>query len=106
MNKQVDDGPVIKQTNFLISETETVSSLTEKCYTHLYDLFVEIMQIIKNKQPLPISSLDWNREPYTRKGLDELCEIRSNMSLDEVARRIRATTYPGMPGPFVRMGVD
>jgi hypothetical protein len=41
----------------------------------------------------PESSEDWTRKPYKRKELDELCELRDDMSEEEIQRRIKATTY-------------
>ena len=46
----------------------------------------------------------WLRKPYTRRELDALCEIRLDMSDDEINRRVKATTYPDMPGAYIKIG--
>jgi hypothetical protein len=36
---------------------------------------------------------DWQRKPYTSKELDELSEIKPDMIIGEIEKRIKATTY-------------
>ena len=36
-----------------------------------------------------------------RKELNALCEITPDMDEQEIKRRIRATSFPGMPGAYV-----
>ena len=43
--------------------------------------------------PLPEEEETWARKPYTRKELDALCLITPDMELQEIYRRIKATTY-------------
>lgn len=43
---------------------------------------------------------DWEREPFTRRQLNELGRITADMSNDEVERRVRAMRFPDKPGVF------
>ena len=55
--------------------------------------FYSIINRIFNNQELPSSKEKWERKPYTRKELDELCIITPEMSLKEIEKRIKSTTY-------------
>jgi hypothetical protein len=55
-------------------------------------------------KPLPLSQEKWTRKPYTRKQLNELCELTPDMSPEEKARRIRATTYGDKVWAYIREG--
>lgn len=61
------------------------------------------MECILQGRPLPASDEKWKRKPYTRKELNELCEIKPGMSDEEINRRIKATTYK-TPWAFTRIG--
>jgi len=59
--------------------------------------------LIISGKPLPESKEHWKRKPYTRRELNNLCAITKDMSADKVIRRIKATTYPDIPGAFIEM---
>lgn len=102
MNAKVDTGDIIKVSHFPIYKDETVESLKLKSMIHLLKLFQNIIDLIYFKKPLPQSKEYWKRKPYTRKELNELCKIDVNaMSQIEIKNRIRATTYPKAPGPYI-----
>ena len=46
-----------------------------------------------------MSDLKWERKPYTRKELNDLCKLSKKMSDEEITKRVKATTFPGKPGP-------
>lgn len=103
MKAVVDTGNIIAVRRFPLQADDTVYEVTQHCYQLIEELFYEIMQCIQNGQPLPASKENWSRKPYTRKQLDELCEIKPGMSEEEIERRIRATTYK-YPWAFTRIG--
>lgn len=100
----VDTGAIIAVRRFPLRPTDTVYSLTQRCYAHIWELFHEIVALILTGQGLPRSKEDWRREPYRRRQLDELCRLTPEMPPQEIRRRIRATFFPGMPGPYVELG--
>ena len=53
------------------------------------------MSIIVSGKNLPISKEKWTKRPYTRKELNELAQISTDMTKDEIAKRIRATSFGG-----------
>ena len=87
MNPKVDTGKIIAVKRFPIFETDTVHSLTEGCYGNILTLFYEIAQLILSGDDLPQSDEFWKRKPYTRKELNELCKITSDMSEEEVIKK-------------------
>ena len=93
MESKVDTGRIISVKSFPISSTDTVATLTSKTYDIQLVQFFEVMELILNGEELPKSEQQWQRKAYTRKELDELGRIIPTMSKNEIARRIRATSY-------------
>lgn len=93
MLSKVDTGELIAVRRFPVLDTDTVYSVTQRCYAEILHLFYELMTGILMGKPLPQSAEKWTRKPYKRKDLDELCELRPGMSEEEVQRRIKATTF-------------
>jgi len=103
MKATVDTGNIIAVKRFPISDSDTVYGITQHCYKLLEEMFYEIMECILQSKPLPSSDEKWARKPYTRKQLNELCEIKPGMSEEEIEKRIKATTYK-YPWAFTKIG--
>ena len=103
MKARVDSGRIIAVERFPIFEADTVYSLTQRCYAFIYIAFIKTLNAIVKGEPLPESSEVWKRDPYTRKELNDLCRITGGMDDEEIRKRIKATTYPGMPGAYIEM---
>ncbi len=104
MAAKVDTGPIIAVRRFAVFPADTVWSVTQRCYAHILVLFYEVLSNILAGEPLPVSKETWTRRAYKRSELNELCRLTPDMTPGEQARRIRATTYPGMPGPWLDRG--
>lgn len=98
MAEKVDTGAIILVERFSIYPEDTVYSLTQRCYAHIYIAFTKIFEGILKEQPLPKSKEHWQRKPFTRNELNELCRINPGMDKEEINRRVKATAFPGMPG--------
>jgi methionyl-tRNA formyltransferase len=103
MKSKVDSGSIIQVKRFVIKETDTVYGITQHCYQLIEESFYEIMNLVLNSQPLPVTNEVWKRKPFNRKQLDELCYIRPEMSEEEINKRIRATSYK-TPWAFTKIG--
>lgn len=103
MEEGVDRGKIIAVKTFSMAGNESVHTLKEKSMGYLFDLFKEIMGPIIREEPLPRSGLVWARRPFTRRQLDALCEVTSKMDAGEITKRVRATYYPGAPGPHINL---
>lgn len=103
MAEKVDTGKIIAVKRFPILESDSVYSLSIKSYGHMLSLFFEIVDSIITSRFLPETHEMWKRKPYTRKELEELCMISPDMKEDEIKKRIRATTYPHMPGAYIEL---
>lgn len=103
MAAAVDSGKVIAVRRFPVFPSDTVFSLTQRCYAHMLVLYYEVLSLIILGKPLPESSETWSRPPYRRKDLESLKRIDPDMPQDEIHRRVRATTYPGFPGAYVEI---
>lgn len=103
MASSVDTGEIVSVRRFPILAHDTVQSLTERCHASILVLFSEMLALILGGSRLSAAGEPWTRKPYRRSELDELCRLTLEMSDDEVRRRIRATTYPNMPGAFIEV---
>ena len=104
MSEKVDTGRIIAVERFPIVSGETVYSLSQKCYEYIHKLFIKIVDQVMLEDSLSFCGEQWLRKPYTRRELDALCEIRLDMNDDEINRRVKATTYPEMPGAYIKLG--
>ena len=103
MAAKVDTGGIIKVLRFPVFPTDTVESLLERTYAYQLTLFYEILGIIFEGKPLPVSDETWSRPPFTRKEFNALMTITPDMDEEEIARRVRATSY-GIYQPHVTLG--
>lgn len=103
MKASVDTGNIIQVKRFPIKEDDTVYTVTQQCYKLIEESFYEMMGLILKGEPLPLTNEAWKRKPYTRKQLDELCQIQPGMSKEEINKRIKATTYK-TPWAFTKIG--
>jgi methionyl-tRNA formyltransferase len=103
MKASVDSGAIISVKRFPLKAADTVYGVTQHCYELIEEMFYEIMNCILQGKPLPVSDEKWTRKPYTRKELNELCEIKPGMSEEEIEKRIKATTYKH-PWAFTKIG--
>lgn len=104
MAPEVDSGKIIAVRRFPVFATDTVYSLTQRCYAYLLALFYDIVSLLIQNEPLPKSGETWKRKAYRRAELEALKRIELDMPLEEIKRRIRAVTYPGYPGAYVEIG--
>ncbi len=93
MLSKVDSGSLIAVRRFPVFETDTVYSITQRSYVEILHLFFELISGLLQGKNLPESKETWTRQPYKRKDLDELCQLREGMTDEEMQRRIKATTY-------------
>jgi len=98
MNFKVDTGQIIEVVRFPLYETDNVIRLTGRTYTNMFMMYRKILEGFFKDGTFPKSTEKWARKPYTRKELNDLCKVTEDMDRDEIARRIRATKFPGKPG--------
>jgi methionyl-tRNA formyltransferase len=103
MAAQVDTGQIVKVLRMPVVPDDPVALLKERSMHYMLVLFYEVVGRIAAGQPLPRSEEQWRRRPYTRRDLDALCRLTPDMTPEEMTRRVRATTYPGAPGPYLEM---
>lgn len=101
MAAKVDTGNIIAVKRFPLYPADSVLSLTQRCYGYILTTFYEVMQHVIEGTPLPQSEETWQRKPYKRKELNELCRVTLDMEQAEVERRIRATSFPNAPGAYL-----
>jgi methionyl-tRNA formyltransferase len=103
MAAKVDTGKLIAVRRFALYPSDSVYSLTQRCYAYILTLYYEVMSLVLERKPLPICDEHWTRKPYRRKQLDALCRITADMDPDEIRRRVRAVTFPNAPGAYIEL---
>jgi methionyl-tRNA formyltransferase len=103
MAPRVDTGQIIAVRRFPLLPTDSVLSLTRRCYAAMLELFYAVATTICQHKPLPVSPETWQRKPYKRAELNALCKLTLDMSAEEIQRRVRAVTYPGAPGAYIEI---
>lgn len=93
MAPKVDSGKIIAVKRFPIFTGDNISSLLDRTYIYQLGLFYDIMGGIINSGNIPSSNEHWNKQPYTRKMLDEISHIKADMSQEEISKRVRATSF-------------
>lgn len=93
MLAKVDTGNIISVKRFPVYKTDTVFSITQRCYALILHQCFEIFDCIIQGKPIPQSHEHWTRKPFLRKELNRLCRITPDMPIDEINRRIRATNF-------------
>jgi methionyl-tRNA formyltransferase len=100
MLPKVDTGGIIKVSRFPIHENDTVYSITQRCYAAIIGVFFELVdELVAGKRPA-LSGDTWQRLPYTRKQLNALCRLSTDMEPAEMKKRIAATTFGTQPWAF------
>jgi methionyl-tRNA formyltransferase len=102
MASKVDTGSIIAVKRFPVFREDGVDSLLKRTYEHQMELFLEILGLIAEGEPLPVSDEKWTRPPFTRVQFNELFKITPDMSQEEIARRVRAISY-GSWQPYVEI---
>lgn len=93
MEPTVDTGDIIATKLFPVFEQDTVETLMNRTADYQLVLFYEAMSYILMNKALPKTAIKWTRKPYTRKNLEDLAVITLDMDIQEIQRRVRATTY-------------
>lgn len=98
MAPRVDSGAIIDERRFAVTDADSVESLKLRTVVVMLSMFHDIIYTIAAGEKLPEAATTWTRKPFTRKQLDALCVLTPDMPADEMARRVRAVTYPRFPG--------
>jgi methionyl-tRNA formyltransferase len=98
MAPRVDSGAIVDERRFAVTDTDSVETLKLRTMVVMLSMFHDVIYTIAAGAPLPSASTTWTRKPFTRKQLDALCVLTPDMPPEEMARRIRAVTYPRFPG--------
>lgn len=104
MDTEPDKGRIIEAVRFPVYASDTVSSLLDRTYAHMLPMALRVVDTLAiGRLPMFDGNETWSGPLWKRPQLDALATITSGMSDDEVARRIRATTY-GKWAPELQVG--
>lgn len=100
----VDSGEILMERLFPVFDADTVETLKLRTMATMLGMFHEVLSGMRNGDPLPRATARWTRPPFRRRDIDALCRLSPDMTAEEIARRIRAVTYPGYPGAVMEVG--
>jgi methionyl-tRNA formyltransferase len=106
MLAKVDTGIVVEERLFPVLPTDTVETLKYRTMVTMLAMFHDLCSLLAGGRELPVSPRQWSRRPFTRREMEELKQIHADMGPEEIKRRLRATIYPGYPGPYVTVGAE
>ncbi|HEX6193717.1 MAG TPA: formyltransferase family protein [Chitinophagaceae bacterium] len=106
MQAKVDTGAIIAVKRFPIFPEDTVFALTQRCYEHILHLFYEVIDFFMERSLFPASGEKWQRNPFTRKQLNELCTLTPDMTAEEIKKRLKATTFGDKIWAEVKIGPE
>lgn len=106
MLAKVDTGLVVDERIFPVLSTDNVETLKYRTMVTMLAMFHDVASLIAAGDELPKSQRRWSRRPFTRREMEALKRIEPGMPPEEVQRRLRATIYPGYPGPYVEAGSE
>ncbi|HYD23848.1 MAG TPA: formyltransferase family protein [Croceibacterium sp.] len=102
MLPKVDTGRVVLERRFPVAREDTVETLKLATMHTMLGMFREILGVVVRGEVLPSARTHWTRKPYTHREMEALKVLTDDMPSGEIARRVRATVYPGYPGPVMR----
>lgn len=89
MRPRVDTGPIVAVARFTVPPRATVIELEMLALTRLARLFWDLApQLATSSAPLPHLPVNWSGKWTTQQDHRSLCEIRTDISPEELERRI------------------
>ena len=105
VEKGLDTGPIIHQRWFDITELENRRSLYNKCTDHCFTMIIDNLGKILEGKVKAISQGECERS-YFPKSLPNDGFIDLSWDGDMQSRFIRAISFPGFPGPKIKIGTE
>ena len=103
VDELLDTGKIIKVKKFdIYLKNETAFSLEQRSQIELLELFKEILLKIKDEGKIETYDQK-NGAYYSMKEFEELRQISSDDSLDDIERKIRAFWYPPFDGASIKV---
>jgi methionyl-tRNA formyltransferase len=99
----VDTGPIIAQRFFKISQSESRKSLYEKSTIECYNMLLEQLPLIIERQLVAIDQ-DPTKRSYYPKSMPNDGFLDLSWDLETQSRFIRSVAFPGYPGPKIKIG--
>ena len=91
MLEKVDSGPIVAIDLFDVPATIAAVALEEMAYARMARMFFELAKpLATSAKPLQALPIQWSGRKNTRRHCAELCDIRTEISGDELERRMAA----------------
>lgn len=104
MRQSVDAGPITDVEFFDVPADISPYELLELANNACWRLITRFFSNYKKQcMPIQLDNIEWGRRKSTRKMFLEMCRIDHNMSQEELARRLKATSMPGYSNLFIEI---
>ena len=91
MTERVDAGPIIGTESFIVPNGISVRELEQIAYVRLaYLLWRLAKDLATRPEPLQVLPISWSTRKSTRRMYASMCDIPTDISKDELDRRMRA----------------
>ena len=92
INKKIDQGPIISEKTFNITNINNVEELQKITERHMYKLLIEVFNsYLKKKQFIFNEKVKWSRRPYTRNDFNKIFTL--NKKLNKNLLKILKASY-------------
>ena len=91
MTERVDAGPIVGTESFIVPNGISVRELEQIAYVRLaYLLWRLAKELATREEPLQVLPIRWSTQKSTRRMYESMCDIPTDISKDELDRRMRA----------------
>ena len=108
MNEKIDNGKILYVSKFRINKNENVSSLLKKTHKKMYNMFIEIVKKLHEKENFMNYLIKkkikykWSKNYNNLKDLEKFYEIKKYDNKNSVIKKIRSTVI-GRHKPYVKL---
>lgn len=105
LSAKPDTGRVLIEKRFPLYPTDDFTSLQGRTLTNVFQIFYELMDLIKQNKKFPISKHQWKRKPrYQKDYVNELLNIDLKKDTKLSIKLKIKSANPLYPGPYINIG--
>jgi len=105
MSEKVDAGPILRVRRCRVAPDDSPQAVAKKGLESAYEIFLETFEeILKGGSLGELQSENWEKKPKgTRNKMLQMCRLTSELTSEEVSRRIKSFDHPEYTNLFVEL---
>tara|TARA_A100001015_G_scaffold227154_1_gene256575 strand:+ start:892 stop:1500 length:609 start_codon:yes stop_codon:yes gene_type:complete len=96
MEEKIDSGDIILESNFVVSENESIDTLQFKTYLHILTILSDFLDNYKSSSLESLQKIKWTRPPYLKKDF-----LNTINQINDPNLKHKFTHYPDNDLPIV-----